>query len=51
METEQKIDKYNAIKTCIHYTSWPKHTIEELMKFFEWRDYTPNTSRHKISIY
>lgn len=45
---EQKMEKYNVIKNCKAYNAWPKHTIEELVKVFEWRQFSANTSNYII---
>jgi hypothetical protein len=43
-EINEKNEKLNALKRCVSYKTWPKHTLEELMKIFEWRHFEPNTS-------
>lgn len=51
IEEEEKQEKFNAIKKCPSYSSWPKHTIEELMNLFEWRDFPQNTSSFYIKLF
>jgi len=41
------MEKFDVIKNCKAYSSWPKHAIEELLNVFEWRSYAPNTSKKK----
>ena len=41
---EETTLKYNAIKNCSSYNSWPKHAIENIIKLFEWRHFSANTS-------
>jgi len=40
---EENNEKFMAIKSCVAYSRWPKHAIEELVKVFEWRTFAPHT--------
>ena len=44
VDEEERSKKLLAIKSCKSYSSWPKHTIEELMELMEWRNFSANTS-------
>lgn len=41
--SEENLEIFNIIRNCKAYGSWPKHAIEELIKVFEWRTFSPNT--------